>query len=59
MEFFMDLFKHHENYDQKLHPEVIKIKIQRQEFGTTGLQVYKVDGSNEDISWRHCITSYK
>jgi hypothetical protein len=49
----------HEDYPKKLQPGVIKIKIQTQKFGTKGLQIYKSDGTDDDISWHNCLNFYK
>src|SRR4051812_10850870 len=53
--FCLELFKRHSDYPQKLHPGVLKIQVRSQDHGTRGFQIFKTDGTNDDISWHHCI----
>jgi hypothetical protein len=59
MAFCLELFKNHKNYPTKLAPGVSKIQLLVQKKGSKGFQIYKLDGSSDDISWTDCVANIK
>ncbi len=59
VQFCLSLFERHPFYPQKLHPGVERMQVLIQEHGTVGLQIYKCDGTSDDISWTECVKNSK
>jgi hypothetical protein len=57
--FCLSLFESHPSYPYKLSPGVERIQVLVQEKGTVGFQIYKSDGTNDDISWTECVRNLK
>jgi hypothetical protein len=53
--FCLEMFSRHPHYPHKLAPGVDKIQLRVQEKGTKGFQIYKIDGTNDNISWTDCL----
>jgi hypothetical protein len=53
--FCLSLFESHPSYPHKLSPGVERIQVLVQKKGTVGFQIYKCDGSDDDISWTDCV----
>jgi hypothetical protein len=53
--FCVELFRRHPGYPGKLSPGVERIQVRIQEKGTTGFQIYKSDGKDDNISWTDCL----
>lgn len=57
--FCLSLFESHPSYPEKLAPGVDRIQVLTQEKGTVGFQIYKLDGTNDNISWTECVRNRK
>lgn len=57
--FCLSLFESHPSYPDKLSPGVDRIQVLVQEKGTVGFQIYKSNGTNDDISWTECVRNRK
>jgi len=55
MGFCLALFKFHPEAASKFGPGISKIEVRRDEYGNKHFQVHRSDGSNDDISWVHCV----
>jgi hypothetical protein len=58
-DFCLELFKSHADYPKKLAPGISKIQLLIQKEGSKGFQIYKTDGTSDDISWTHCVANRK
>ena len=54
--FFLELFKLHTEYKEKIGCGIDTIEVRKAENGCRHLYLKRVDGSGVDISWRHCIS---
>lgn len=59
LSFCMDLFKHHTQYTEKIGSGVRAIQVRRDEQGNRYFHIHRLDGTDVDISWVHCITPKK
>lgn len=59
MAFCLELFKSHSDYPEKLGSGVEKIQLLIQKEGSRGFQIFKTDGSSDDISWTDCVANRK
>ncbi len=57
--FFLELFKHHSEYSEKVGSGIRGIEVRRDEQGNKYLHLHRTDGTDEDISWGHCISPKK
>lgn len=55
--FCLALFSWHSEPGRKRVKEVIRIEVRLDKFGNKHLQIFRQDGTDEDISWRHCVTN--
>lgn len=55
VEFFLSLFTLHDEYKEKLGVGVSKLRVDRDFHGNRCICILRIDGSEEGISWRHCI----
>lgn len=55
--FCFGLFAWHSEADRKRVNEIIRIDVRLDIFGNKHLQIFRQDGTDEDISWRHCVTN--
>lgn len=53
--FCMTLFAWHPDAARKLSSEVFRVEVRLDLFGHKHLQIFRQDGTDEDISWKHCI----
>lgn len=53
--FFASLFTLHSEYDKKKGAGIDHIKVELDFHNNRCLYIHRVDGSNTDCSWRHCI----
>ncbi|TXZ74329.1 DUF3223 domain-containing protein [Vibrio mimicus] len=54
-EFFSELFKLHDEYDEKIGSGISHISVERDFHGNKCLYIHRTDGSRIDISWVHCV----
>lgn len=57
--FCIALFKHHSDAGAKFGPGISNIEVRLDIYGKKHFQVHRVDGSDDDISWPHCIKNAK
>lgn len=53
--FFRDLFKLHDQHDEKVGVGIKHIEVRRDFHNNRCLYILREDGSETDISWVHCI----
>lgn len=53
--FFEELFKLHDEYEQKIGVGVKHIQVERDFHKNRCLYIHRNDGSRVDISWVHCV----
>jgi hypothetical protein len=53
--FFEELFKHHDEYQEKIGAGVKYIQVERDFNKNRCLYIHRVDGTKIDISWVHCV----
>jgi len=54
-DFFECLFTLHTEYEEKVGGGVGSIAVNKDNFGGRMLKIHRIDGSQEEISWRWCI----
>jgi len=57
--YCLELFKRHSEYKDKTGCGIKDIEVKRDEYGHKYFHLFRVDGSDEDISWVHCISPKK
>lgn len=57
--FCMELFLWHPEAARKLNPEVTRIEVRLDLYGHKHLQIFRRDGTNDDISWKLCVERAK
>ena len=55
--FCLALFRFHPEASSKFGDGISKVEVRRDEYGHKHFQIYRSDGSNDDISWVHCVRS--
>lgn len=55
--FCLELFKFHPEANMKLGSGVSKVEVRIDQYGNKHFQIHRDDGTNDDISWVHCIRS--
>lgn len=58
-ELCLNLFKHHPRYSEKHGAGITSIQVRVDEYGKRNFHLYRVDGSDDDISWPKCLASIK
>ncbi len=56
-QFCLALFEWHSEPESKRVKEVIRIEVRLDLFGNKHLQIFRQDGTDDDISWRHCVNN--
>lgn len=54
-QYCLELFKHHSECAAKIGCGVKDIEVRRDEYGNKHFHLLRVDGSDDNISWVHCI----
>jgi hypothetical protein len=54
--FCLSLFRFHDGAAEKFGSGIVRVEVRLDQYGKKHFQVYRVDGSDDDISWPHCIT---
>lgn len=57
--FCLALFEHHSEHSQKVGRGIEHIEVRPDDQGNKYLHLLRVDGTDEDISWCHCISPKK
>ncbi len=57
--FCLELFKYHPHYLQKFGVGISRIQVRLDEYGKKCFHLYRLDGSDEDISWTKCLKAAK
>jgi hypothetical protein len=58
-QFCMELFRRHSDYEQKVGRGVQRIEVRRDDYGNRYFHLHRIDGTDTDISWVHCVTPKK
>lgn len=59
IQFCLCLFSHHPNYLEKLGVGIANIQIRLDKYGNRYFHLLRVDGSDDDISWKKCLAAIK
>lgn len=57
--FCLELFKHHPHYLQKFGVGVSRVQVRLDEYGNKCFHLYRLDGSDDEISWTKCLRAAK
>jgi len=55
--FCISLFQFHTEAASKIGSGITKIEIRRDEYGNKYMHIHRIDGTDTDISWTHCVAS--
>ncbi len=55
VDFCLALFRFHPEAASKFGPGISRVEVRLDEYRNKHFQVHRTDGTNEDISWVHCI----
>lgn len=55
LDFCFELFKFHPEAVLKFGPGITKVEVRLDTYGHKHFQVHRSDGTDDDISWVHCI----
>lgn len=53
--FCLSLFRFHDEAAEKFGPGIEKVEVRLDRYGKKHFQIYRVDGTDDDISWPHSI----
>lgn len=53
------LFSHHPEHTRKFGAGIQAIQIRLDDYGKRYLHLHRIDGTDEDISWKYCLTSIR
>ena len=53
--FCVDLFRFHTEAAAKFGAGIEKVEVRLDPYGKKHFQIYRVDGTDDDISWPHCV----
>ena len=53
--FCQELFQYHPEAESKIGPGIAKVEVRLDDYGHRHFQVYRTDGTDDDISWVHCV----
>ena len=54
-DFCLQLFKRHSEYEEKIQCGIKDIEVRKDVYGNKYFHLLRTDGSDDDISWVHCI----
>jgi len=53
------LLKHHTEYKAKMGPGIDHFEVMNADYGTQCFKIVRTDGTEDDFSYKHCITPKK
>lgn len=53
--FCQELFRTHPDAESKIGSGISKVEVRLDDYGHKHFQVHRTDGTNDDISWVHCV----
>lgn len=57
--FCLSLFRFHDEATEKFGPGIERVEVRLDLYGNKHFQIYRTDGTDDDISWPHCIACAK
>ena len=55
LDFCMALFAFHPDFDAKFRSGLRRLEVQLDSYANKHFQIYRLDGTDDDISWTWCV----